>query len=90
MTLNDLEQVIDHYKNSNEHNDLLFIAMLLTGFFASMRLGELTLPDDPSIHDLRKVTRRSTVVLQPDQFEFHLPAHKADRYFEGNGVIIQT
>jgi len=54
-----------------------------------MRLGELSLPDDKSLHDWRKVTRRSTVRIQTDQYSFHLPYHKADRYFEGNWIIVR-
>jgi len=49
LTLDDLGCVIDYYSNSTKHDDLLFIAMLLTGFFALMRLGELTFPDNKSL-----------------------------------------
>jgi hypothetical protein len=63
--------------------------MLLTGFFALMQLGELAYPDDRSIQDFRKVTKRSSVQLSDDQYSFHLPGHKADRFFEGNLVIVR-
>lgn len=42
LTLDDLGTVIQHYHNSTKHDDLLFVAMILTGFFALMCLGELT------------------------------------------------
>jgi hypothetical protein len=54
LTLGDLGRVIDHYANSNLHDDLLFVSQLLSGFFALHRLGELTFPDDESIRDWRK------------------------------------
>lgn len=88
LTLDDLESVITHYQTSLLHDDLLFVSMLLTGFFALMRLGELTYPNDPSLHDFRKVTKRSSVVISADQYSFHLPSHKADRFFEGNKIIV--
>ena len=88
LTLEDLARVIIYYSTSTNHNDLLFVAMLLTGFFALMRLGELTFPDDKRLRDWRKVTLRDSVHCTPDQYDFHLPHHKADKYFEGNRVIV--
>ena len=88
LTLADLDTVIDHYHSSLQHDDLLFVAMLLTGFFALMRLGEMAYPDDPSIQDFRKVTKRASVLVSTDQYSFHLPGHKADRFFEGNLIIV--
>ena len=87
LTVDDLRLVIDHYRSSTLHDDLLFVAMLLTGFFGLLRLGELTFPNDPSLQNWKKVTRRGTVGLQ-DTYEFTLPGHKADRFFEGNRIII--
>jgi hypothetical protein len=51
LTMDDLHRVVDHYKSSNLHDDLLFVAQLLLGFFALHRLGELTTPDDKSLID---------------------------------------
>ena len=89
LTLEDLAMVIIHYAKSTLHDDLLFVAMLLTGFFALLRLGELTLPNDKSIRDWRKIVRRDTVRVCHDLYAFHLPHHKADRYFEGNHIIVR-
>ena len=90
LTLDDLATVLSHYNTSQDHDDLLFVSMLLTGFFALMRLGELTFPDDKSIHNWRKVTQRKSVIVSDDAYEFHLPAHKADRFFEGNRIIVRA
>ncbi|KAF9023868.1 hypothetical protein BDZ89DRAFT_1102596 [Hymenopellis radicata] len=73
---------------NSSHDDLLFAAMLCTGFCALMRLGELSVPDNVNIRDLRKCSRRSTVTLFHDGYEFDLPYHKADRFFEGNKIRI--
>jgi hypothetical protein len=89
LTLSDLSTVVDDLSPSNNHDDLLFTAMLLTGFFALMRLGELTFPNDASLHNWRKVSKRSTVTVTDDQYGFHLPSHKADRFFEGNQIIVK-
>jgi hypothetical protein len=88
LTLSDLLQVISETANSNSHDDKLFLTMLLTGFFALMRLGELTFPNDINLRNWRKISKRSSVVITDDQYEFHLPGHKADRFFEGNRIIV--
>ena len=79
--------VIHHYHGSTLHDDLLFVTQLLVGFFALMRLGELTLPDDTSLHKPSKVSKRTSVHLNADSFQFFLPQHKADRFFEGNVIV---
>jgi hypothetical protein len=88
LTLSDLRLVSDHYKSSRSHDDLLFLAMLNTGFFALLRLGELTFPDDPDLQNWRKITKRTSVSVQPELYSFLLPAHKADKFFEGNKIIV--
>ena len=88
LTIDDLHVVVDHYSTSLLHDDLLFVAMLITGFFGLLRLGEMTFPDDTSLQNWKKVTRRSTVVVQDHLYLFTLPGHKADRFFEGNKIII--
>ncbi|KJA30248.1 hypothetical protein HYPSUDRAFT_110254, partial [Hypholoma sublateritium FD-334 SS-4] len=87
LTLDDLAIVIAH-TDHNSYNDCLFLAMILTGFFALLRLGEMTFPDDKSLHNWRKITRRSSVSVSDISYQFLLPAHKADRFFEGNIVIV--
>jgi hypothetical protein len=89
LTISDLQRVADDLKTMTHHDDLLFLTMLFTGFFALMRLGELTFPDDRSLQNWRKISKRSSVIIVDDQYEFHLPSHKADRFFEGNRIIIK-
>jgi hypothetical protein len=64
--------------------------MLLTGFFALLHLGEMTFPVDKRLQNWRKVTKRSSVSITSSQYEFHLPSHKADRFFEGNHIIVRN
>ena len=89
LTIDDLHQVTQSYSNSNNHDDFLFISQLLTGFFGLMHLGELTTPDDHSIFDHRKITSRTSVSLSNEDYRFFLPGHKADKFFEGNTVVIK-
>lgn len=89
LTLPDLTLVLDRLHHSKEHDDLLFKTLLLTGFFALMRLGELTFPNDTKLRNWKKISKRSSVALNDDQYEFDLPSHKADRFFEGNRIIIK-
>ena len=42
-----------------------------------------------STNNNKKITRRSSVVVTNEQYEFLLPAHKADRFFEGNKIIVK-
>jgi hypothetical protein len=89
LTLADLSYVLDNLSHSSQHDDLLFQSMLLTGFFALMRLGELSFPNDKKLRNWKKVTKRSSVTISADQYEFFLPSHKADPFFEGNHVIVK-
>ena len=88
LTQTDLLVPITRYEHSSNHDDLLFLTLFLTGFFGLMRLGELVFPDDVSLQDWRKVTRRSSVHVTAQHYEFTLPAHKADILFEGSRVLV--
>jgi len=89
LTLADLETVVNALAGSADHDDILFLAQLLMGFFALFRLGEMTYPDDPELRDPRKVTKRTSVRFTDTSFQFFLPGHKADRFFEGNTIIVR-
>ena len=88
LTIKDLETVIDKLSSSINYDDILFLAQLLTGFFALFCLGEMTYPDNPELQDLRKVTKHSSVQTDDISYRFFLPGHKADRFFEGNTIIV--
>lgn len=89
LTFGDLTLVHNALRDSTSHDDRLFLAMLFTGFFSLMRLGELSFPNDKRLQNWRKVTKRSSAIITNDQYEFHLPCHKADPFFEGNRIIIK-
>ena len=89
LSMEDLQLIVNHYSDSHDHDDLLFIAQMLTGFFALMRLGELVCPDDNLLLDPRKLTTHTSVTMSDEDYRFFLPSHKADKFFEGNTIIIQ-
>ncbi|GLB45154.1 hypothetical protein LshimejAT787_2000590 [Lyophyllum shimeji] len=88
LTLEDIDVILIALASSSGHDDLLFIAQLLTGFFALHRLGEMTYPDQVDLRDPRKIVRRISVHVSPDAYQYFLPSHKADKLFEGNIVIV--
>jgi hypothetical protein len=83
-----VDQVLHHFADSIHHDDKLFLSMFLMAFFALLRIGELVFPDNRTIRDWRKISRRSTVEMHADRYEFILPSHKADRTFEGSRILV--
>jgi hypothetical protein len=90
ITRTELASVVQRLTPPASLDDALFVAILVTGFHGLLRLGELTWPDNKSLCDYRKVTMRNTVSVLPKSFQFTLPGHKADRFFEGSRVLIQS
>ena len=81
--------VLDSTVSAPSHDNLLFAAILLTGFHGLLRLGELIFPDKRALRNYRKIALRHSVSIKPGQYSFFLPAHKGDRFFEGNTILIQ-
>ncbi|KIJ32984.1 hypothetical protein M422DRAFT_134180, partial [Sphaerobolus stellatus SS14] len=90
LTREDLSTFISNLPNNPSLDDRLFIAMLLTGFFGLLRLGELTFPDNTRKRSFKKLTLRHTVSLEASRFSFTLPFHKADHFYAGNTVMIEA
>ena len=67
---------------------MLFLSMLNTGFPGLLRLGEMSVSDNPQLRDFRKVVLRNSLEWVGNDFEFLLPTHKTDTTFEGNRVHI--
>ena len=84
----DLQHVLAAYSSSPSHDDLLFVGILLTGFCALLCLGELTLPNNKALRNFSKCPLRSSCRLTSNQFDFWLPYHKSNTFFEGNRVVV--
>ena len=81
LTIDDLNTVCESYSHNPSHDDLLFRTQLCVGFFALMRLGKLTWPEDKDLRDPRKLTKQNSVIIHDNSFQFFLPGHKADKSF---------
>ena len=53
-----------------------------------MRLGELAYPDNKTTQNPNKISRRTSVQIHHEFFQFFLPSHKADKFFEGNIIML--
>lgn len=87
ITPEHIKTFIRAHPTASSHNNKLFIAMLLCGFFGLHRLGEITIADTRNRRSWRKVIRRNSVKVFTDAFSYFLPGHKADRFFEGNTIL---
>ncbi|KIK61187.1 hypothetical protein GYMLUDRAFT_126680, partial [Collybiopsis luxurians FD-317 M1] len=88
ITKNHLQRAVDSLRPSSPLDDVLFVAMLVTGTCGLLRLGELTIPDNPALRNSRKIVPRASVGIEESDYSFWLPFHKADRLFEGNRVVV--
>jgi len=88
LTTTHLQSVTTDLAASRDHDDMLFLSMLNTGFTGLLRLGELAVSDNPQLRDFRKVTLRNSLRLLAGNYDFFLPTHKSDTTFEGNRVHI--
>lgn len=89
LTVNHLQTINNKLGGSADHDDMLFNSMINTGFTGLLRLGEMTMHDNPELRDFRKVVMRNSLCFEGDDYNFLLPTHKADTTFEGNRVIIR-
>ncbi|KAJ8475333.1 hypothetical protein ONZ51_g6619 [Trametes cubensis] len=89
LTQEDLARVLAFVGSSPTHDDLLFTSILLTGFHALLRLGELVWPDRVELRTVRKLSMRASAKVNDNTYEYTLPAHKADPFFEGNHVLVR-
>jgi hypothetical protein len=89
LSLANLLFVLDSMVSQPSHDDLLFAAILLTAFFALMRLGELVFSDKRKLRNYRKISLRHSVSIFPDRYSFFLPSSKQDPVFEGSTIVVQ-
>ncbi|EKM57249.1 uncharacterized protein PHACADRAFT_160749 [Phanerochaete carnosa HHB-10118-sp] len=71
------------------HDDHLFLALTLVGFFGLHRLGKLVWPDDPFLCSSCKLIHRCSVKVIAMSIIYMLPMHKADCYFTSSEVVIE-
>lgn len=86
----DIRSLADLYLESGSYDDLLFLAIISTGYHGLCRLGELVWPDSPANRSFSKIIWRHSLVLDcaPGAYSFFLPGHKGNKFAEGNTVVI--
>ncbi|KAI9063204.1 hypothetical protein FKP32DRAFT_1611990 [Trametes sanguinea] len=90
LSREDLVFALESVGSHPSYDDILFLTLLITGFHALLRLGELVWPDNHDLQSYRKIIMRASVLVSHDQYEFTLPSHKADPFFEGNRIIVRA
>ena len=55
LSTTQLQSITSHFAHSRDHDDMLFLSMLNTGFPGLLRLGEMTVADSLHLRDFRKV-----------------------------------
>ena len=88
LTTTHLCAIANVLRDSQDHDDMLFLCMINTRFARLLGLGEMTVSDTSHLWDSRKIVSRSSLSWVDNEYEFLLPAHKADTTFEGNRVHI--
>lgn len=90
LTLGELVSIASRYQSRCHFDDFLFLSILLSGFFALLRLGEMVYSNEPGLDCPRKMVQRSSLTLTATSLRFLLPYHKADRFYEGNSILIHS
>lgn len=74
--------------DASTHDDLLFCALVVTGFFGLLRPSELCFNDSLRKRDVRKLMFRHLVTFDKGSLSIPLHAHKADQQQAGNTVLL--
>ena len=74
----------------SSHDDLLFAALLATGFHALMHLGELVWPDSIQLQSYHKVILHHSFICDNDSYHFTLPTPKTVKAGHGDEVLVRS
>ncbi|PPQ82622.1 hypothetical protein CVT24_005472 [Panaeolus cyanescens] len=88
LTVPMVRKVLNSPNSSYDH--LLFKTLLVVGFHSLLRLGDLCDPADARHINPAKRASRLSVKFVDDYATFTLPHHKADKFFEGNTIVIKN
>ena len=88
LTTTHLCTIANTLHNLHDHDDMLFLCMINTGFTGLLQLSEMTVSNTLHLRDSHKVVSRSSLSWVDNVYEFLLPAHKADTTFKGNRAHI--
>lgn len=69
------------------YNHLLFATIISCAFYGCHRIGELTVPNQKSLFDWKKIIKRASLKLELAQAGYHLPYHKSDPFYQGTDIL---
>lgn len=80
------------FSPADAYDNVLFTALILTGFHGLHRLGEITWADTVTYRDRRKLITQSTFqFLRCGEFaRYTLPHCKTDLFFQGSAVVLAS
>ncbi|KAJ7504018.1 hypothetical protein B0H11DRAFT_1905899 [Mycena galericulata] len=73
----------DEISRSSDYDDCLFLALLLNGFHAPLRLGERKYPDEVKLG----CAKSATASYIQGAYSYMLSGHKADGFVDGNKIL---
>ncbi|KAF8999475.1 hypothetical protein BDZ89DRAFT_1147682 [Hymenopellis radicata] len=82
-----LQSALNQANATNIYDDLLFAPILSCGFYACHRAGELTMSNDKSLCDWRKVIKRASLHFTKDSAGYTLPYHKGNPLYHGTAIL---
>lgn len=89
LLVSHLTNICADLRNSEAHNDKLFLSLVLCRFSGLHRLGEISDTDNPLWRNHAKTIRCASLVGASDYFSYPLPGKKSDAVFKGSTVIIK-
>jgi hypothetical protein len=82
-----LEAFLQKARLTGKYDDLLFAVILACCFYGCHRTGELVIKADKRLFDWRKIIKRSSLTFANGRAGYHLPYHKADRFYSGTDIL---
>ena len=65
-----MRSIADALNHSRDHNNMLFLSMVNTGFAGLLRLGEMAVSDSPKLRDSRKTILRTSLTWVDNEYKF--------------------
>jgi hypothetical protein len=88
LSLDNLNTVIDTFRDTTVYDDMLFTALIVTGFKTLQRLAELVWPNTLKHQTYRSVPLRHSLTLAAQSASYTLPHHKTDRLGVGSQILL--
>jgi hypothetical protein len=88
LSLDDLNTVVDTFRDTTVYDDVLFTALIVTGFKTLQRLTELVWPNTLKHQTYRSVPLRHSLTLAVQSASYTLPHHKTDRLGVGSQILL--